>query len=663
MSIGTGLFRIATMRVLFHLVAAMLMLFLSKYPVSSSESRKEMLLGLETRKTLKVCTVGFSTPRSDRLLLSLLDDPEVVLPAVPAREVDGETEAGLSNEVPARILELGKDMPLIATSMYTPLDEIPSDAAFLFLDAAHLHDENDVLLRLQRCFQSLSGPEMKKPFFIIFSGSALVAGQIESLLKDAWLLWVAEEETGGERERENLFARLNIQIILSPYALKEGESVNPDAKVSISTALAAVTASAKPLHDCFPRGVTEAPRESASSSPSSTDWPAWADVETEKDTDSENHLIGKRHSIGMEAAQDGVEEAVQWAVQVANESIEKLNARFEQPEDFARFVTKLLHSADSLLVEHFDAHMREGEEGLSAAPTAAGEMPTSSGSNSSGGRSAALALARKDLSRQLFGRLLPIFKRQVQLLRMEVGAEFNAQVGEEELPVTVHVMLDLQDAASAALRSFSARAARLIPPGAPRASWTAGFERFELQQTLEEYLQSREASYRAMGVLPRGGLRPQVALSVHALVAHPLGFRDYRQDPLRDHRRSADALLYDPQLATAEIAGAGKDVAGSPGAAKESETVAPGLARRALVRQATELQAQSSSPAWLQALGLGSGSRGLKQCRERGEWAREMLMFPLSVKNPEVPMAGGGRRRRAGPPSRDPDQDTLGPER
>ena len=44
--------------------------------------------------------------------------------------------------------------------------------------------------------------------------------------------------------------------------------------------------------------------------------------------------------------------------------------------------------------------------------------------------------------------------------------------------------------------------------------------------------------------------------------------------------------------------------------------------------------------------------------RRDAEFAREMSMFDLSVKNPDVPMSsgqiGGGQARRAGGPPKDP---------
>lgn len=45
------------------------------------------------------------------------------------------------------------------------------------------------------------------------------------------------------------------------------------------------------------------------------------------------------------------------------------------------------------------------------------------------------------------------------------------------------------------------------------------------------------------------------------------------------------------------------------------------------------------------------------------EFAREMLMFPLSVKNPEVALMGSRGKRKTGPHQKDPLRAALGPER
>jgi hypothetical protein len=54
---------------------------------------------------------------------------------------------------------------------------------------------------------------------------------------------------------------------------------------------------------------------------------------------------------------------------------------------------------------------------------------------------------------------------------------------------------------------------------------------------------------------------------------------------------------------------------------------------------------------------------GRGNLRRDSEFAREMLMFPLSIKNPAVPLMSGRSRRRGGPPKKDPNRESFGPER
>ena len=60
-----------------------------------------------------------------------------------------------------------------------------------------------------------------------------------------------------------------------------------------------------------------------------------------------------------------------------------------------------------------------------------------------------------------------------------------------------------------------------------------------------------------------------------------------------------------------------------------------------------------------------SSSSSLASSRSTKEFVREMLMFPLSCKNPEVPLVGG-RRSRVRPsalPKKDKNRAEIGPER
>jgi hypothetical protein len=97
-------------------------------------------------------------------------------------------------------------------------------------------NEELVLRRFQACFSALLGSGRKSPLVIVFTGSAATADQVERLLRDAWLL-MDKEEVDSE---QGLFSLFDVQIILTPRFLKEGEAVNPEATAAVDGAIAAV---------------------------------------------------------------------------------------------------------------------------------------------------------------------------------------------------------------------------------------------------------------------------------------------------------------------------------------------------------------------------------------------------------------------------------------
>ena len=52
------------------------------------------------------------------------------------------------------------------------------------------------------------------------------------------------------------------------------------------------------------------------------------------------------------------------------------------------------------------------------------------------------------------------------------------------MPITIHILEDLQEAQELTLRNFSTRAALLAPRDAPAALYNAYFETLELKQVL-----------------------------------------------------------------------------------------------------------------------------------------------------------------------------------
>jgi len=307
-------------------------------------------------------------------------------------------------------------------------------------------------------------------------------------------------------------------------------------------------------------------------------------------------------NVGLEEVQDAIVAALTTAQEAAQASSAKLQ-KAESAQSFHVFVENLVTMALATFSKSAATH----------AP-------------------AQHARAEQEIRRQIFSMLLPFYRRHVQLARVEVAKAFNAAVG-EDLAVTIHLMEDLEEEKRRALALFKLKCDALRPRGAPVATWNAGFDLRQLQESLDEYVAGREAQAKLLGVLPRG--RRPIDVSMHYFLTHPLG-RDYRQDPLTMLRGDRPVFL-------------GEGVGDAP-------SVSALKARAMLSRKALE----------------GSNGAGVplsffeaRRVQRDGEFAREMLMLPLSIKNPAVPlMAGRGKKKSSVAAAvRDPNRETLGPER
>ena len=210
--------------------------------------------------------------------------------------------------------------------------------------------------------------------------------------------------------------------------------------------------------------------------------------------------------------------------------------------------------------------------------------------------------------------------------------------GEEGgVEVDAFVMQRLQDLSRRALTCFYRRAELLLPgktrsaPQPPLYGWNPATEALELSTALKTLLDEREAHYRRLGILPRDDKKlPPIVLSMH-LLQRVAGLRDYRQDPL--------GMLGDIPCAAAPV--------------EPSPLVRPSAARKKLLQR-------------LQAAGSGPSQAKAKALSRQSEFSREMLMFPLSVKNPAVPLAARATAGRLTRPKTLPDPDLrqrTGPER
>jgi len=623
--------------------------------------------------TIKVSAVGFNTERSDSILQSLLARSPASVEGgdlhdlkVFATSESRSVASDGNNTDSAQQPQIQKQKPLVAAFKH-PQNYSSSDASFVFLDNVDLLNENTVLERFQESFRALLGNGRKSPLIIVFTGIASAAEHVEYLLKEAWLLLDKDEvnETGGRmlKRDANLFGMFDVQIILTPFNLREGETINPRAVEAVDEALLSVPSSQlRELSEFLPE-VGEDGVVVGSAAP----------MDTSSSSSSSSIRANPRKTRGIEATQAGVAEAVDWAMSAANASIARLNA-MEPPEHFAGYIENLVRSAQQVLRQQH-RHYASSTSSTSSSKDASGDATGVVMSPS------VLAIADQDLAAKIFSRMLPFYKRQIQLLRNAAANRFNEQVS-EEVEVSINILEDLQEIRDLTLRNFSQCVRRLTPRGAPRSRWSADFEVFELAQTLDEYLAGREAFYRLSGVLSRG-IRAPIDVSFHVLALHPLGLRDYRQDALGyTYRPRADQVLYDAALASEQQQQ--QQGAASPAAAKRAiaaartaaakggaraippTMVSAAEARTKLQRKVTTIeQAHKQSPPT--GLGVLAARAELRASRQDSEFAREMLMFPLSVKNPGVPMAAGrsGSRKASsgGAPKKNTQRMVLGPER
>jgi hypothetical protein len=304
---------------------------------------------------------------------------------------------------------------------------------------------------------------------------------------------------------------------------------------------------------------------------------------------------------GIDTCQEAIAAALRWARDGANANLARLQ-KLESASDFAGFMENLVDGAIKRMKDNVQSR---------------------------GGASAeAYRIASEEIRRDIFSMMQPIFRRHVQLARQEVAKWFNKEVG-EDMEISANIMNDLLELKNTAIRRYKDDLRKLTPKGAPHSTWDTSFEVLSLKDSLDEYIEGREATCRLQGILPRG--RRPIDVSFHVFVPHPFG-RDYRADPLL--YSDNDEVFFDEGIAKTA-----------------TPMVNPALARAVL-----------QSPQGQEAMN-GKGPGHKLKARDN-EFAREMLMFPLSIKNPAVSlMASRGSKRKHGPPKKDPTRATLGPER
>ena len=144
--------------------------------------------------------------------------------------------------------------------------------------------------------------------------------------------------------------------------------------------------------------------------------------------------------------------------------------------------------------------------------------------------------------------------------------------------------------------------------------------------------------------MPRG--RNPINLSFHTILYHPLG-RDHRQDVIGDNNRLSDKFIYNTTLASLNNI--------------NNQLIHPSIARSVLKNHLKITQKSGLGQKIGQKIGQFLGLR--PNLSEKSEFSREMLMFPLSIKNPDIPLMLGRSKKKIGPPKFDPKRYENGPEK
>ena len=456
-----------------------------------------------------------------------------------------------------------------------------ADVAFCFIGQDIVVDESKTVQSLSNAIRSLRPLGQKMPFVIAYSGPTSAIGRLENMLRQAWLV----ADTFDHRPI-SLYEAIDVKVVLTPQFLEESPGSLSDSAV---------------------KAVSEIVREILPNARSFSDLSKGFHIVEEK-----QHIEMKKTSSyqDIDAVIEARNQALQEVLQFANKSIDQLN-KFEGSSKFSNLIEDFIQFGNSKFSQLL----------LST--------------NQSNLAKDVLVMEKEFLVGEILERLQAFFRRQVNLIRVEIAKEFNRQVA-DDLEITVHVMEDLQQFRNKALSRFRKSVSELLPKSAKLikcTAWNADTDLLEFQHTLDDYNEGREAGFKALGVLPRGDRKP-IDISFHMFLAHPLG-RDYRQDILS--ARDRDELVFDESL--------------TPLTSKLF--VHPVTARKELqkiIQDGSELKHKKGQIANL---------------KRKSEFAREMLMFPLSVKNPDVAM-NGNRRKRKGSKSilkKDPMREEFGPER
>jgi hypothetical protein len=526
-----------------------------------------------------------------------------------------ETHAGRSTAKLYKNADGGSEAspPLfLVTSGEHDIENVSSaDISLLFLSGSTLFDETVVINRMQDCFATLKLGDDKAATEKKRPLMILFSGSASAAGRIEILLneaWALFDFSArGDYSTATILSEMDIRILLVPSG--KGEVAGFDAKTALKTVISYCMETAS-VADAKLFGTF--------------------DAEPSMDNAVPESAVPTARSKGIETSATASELAYAWALKAANASVERLNKRGLALE-FRGYMKNLVNGAIAVYDQNIDAIDPVKDEVPSAA---------------------IVKLAKKDLLEKIYSKMLPFLSRQIQLARNEIAQNFNTKIA--DIVVSINIMTDLRAARTSSVREFDQTISDLIPPNSPWQTKGGQFEVQEFKATLDDYLDGREDHYKLLGVLSRG--RKPIDISFHTMLYHPLG-RDYRQEPLgvasmRDMPFFEDDSDRSRKIEEMAQKGTNGRVNALP-AVPEQSTVSALAARQMLQRHIQQAPVV-----------MGDAKR-------KSEFAREMLMFPLSVKNPGVPMqsGGGGRRRRrksandSPVPTKDSSRDKTGPER
>ena len=167
-----------------------------------------------------------------------------------------------------------------------------------------------------------------------------------------------------------------------------------------------------------------------------------------------------------------------------------------------------------------------------------------------------------------------------------------------------------------------------------------------MRTSLDDYLRLREAQLRVLGVLPRS--RRPVSICFHSFLLHPFG-KDYRQDVLRGPAAGDELVFVKSNLCSS--------------AGSSAYSLLPAVAVRQSLKEVLKNEMAAHRYLFPVLDSVRSAVLGRQSLVQDAEFAREMQMFPLAIKNPDVPIMGQKSSRHSGPPLKDPNRLSTGPER